>query len=281
LLVIYVVKWLPTCCTTVNEALDTSRMYLMRGEHMTESELSKAIEPTKSTVDQLKQRLLNDNSLAFLDDIASDKTSDRLKAQSTWWQTLDKDKTPAPAVINDDRASLEAKGWMITQPSNYDFCISRDSASGNVREKDCYDSDTKVRNNQSFIRSNNPEDLETNNSAQVVSLGFQDDGKTPTVLEISSGGFDSQFVAHFGDNSQLTRAEEYGTKHNFANYSFREDGSLSEAITRRRQDSKELSDVLFDSKGEQRSDYNPLYLYNKISRPIANAVHVLEWKLGY
>lgn len=233
-----------------------------------------------SAKEQMMEQMSSSTSRAFLDDVKPAMTQTKLEAESRWWMGLSKENN-APASLRSaaQAKALEQDGWKITENDGYRY-ITRDSADGKLRESDTYEKRSGIRLNQVLQRSDGKEAMDSNKFGQTIDAIFQNDGRSPLQVSIISGEYNThnrdEFVARFNPNGTLVRAEERGMQRDTNYYSFRSDGSLYEALTRSQKDSSVVKDQLFNSKGEPRSDYNPLYLYEKASRPIVNIYRGLQ-----
>jgi hypothetical protein len=231
-------------------------------------------ESKSNTKEQMMGELVKDSSRAFLDDLKPAMTQTKLEAESQWWQGLGKDnRAPATLGSAQEVKALADKGWKVEENQGYRY-ISRESADGKMREADTYEKASGMRLNQTFYRFDNKDAMASNKFSQVVDAIFRDDGKSPLQVEIRSGDYENrnrtEFTARFNENGKLARAEERGMNRDSNYYSFRQDGSLYEALTRSYRNSSVTNDQLFNSAGQPRSDYNPLYLYEKMRRPVDN-----------
>jgi hypothetical protein len=238
------------------------------------TERSELNENKGNTREHMIEQMVNDTSRAFLDDVKPAGMQTKVEAESRWWMGLGKEnQAPARLGSAQEAKTLAQTGWQVTENQGYRY-ITRDSADGKLRESDTYEKQSGIRLGQAFYRFDNKEALANNKFSQTVDAIFMNDGRSPLQVSISSGDYktnnSTEFVARFNPNGTLARAEERGMQRDSTYYAFREDGSLYEALTRSRKDSSVVNDQLFNSKGQPRSDYNPLYLYEMMRRPVDN-----------
>lgn len=219
------------------------------------------------TKEDMLQRLSADSSRAFLDDIKPELTQAKVQAQSEWWQNLNKDNQ-APAVLHmSELPELQRQGWEL-KPDQYYNKLSRQLKDG-TKEEDTYDNRSGERLNTRFARNSEKDAEESGKKAQIIDVMYRD-GKNVLGVSVKSGYFESEFRASFNEQGKLTSAYEWGKDKDSMTYSFRQDGSLYEALRRSRTNSEVVNDQIFNKSGQPTSDYNPLYLYEKAKRPIQN-----------
>lgn len=217
--------------------------------------------------ESMMAELFQDSSRAFINDLNPNNAQQRVEANANWWRGLT--KQDAPATLHSlDIEGLEKKGYKVSEDQYYKR-ISRDSADGKLHEDNIYSKDSKQRLSTTFLRYENKEDLKTGNY-QSVDLSYGNDGVSASYLRVKSGNYLGEFNARFNKDGTLQSARQWGRDIDSTEYSFREDGSLYQQLTRSNKDSAVLNDQLFDSAGKPRSDYNPLYLYEKLKRPVEN-----------
>ena len=226
----------------------------------------------KATVSRadMEKQLVEDTSNAFLSESRPENIPAKLEAEANWWKSLKTGDGAAPASIQSpyDLKNAQDQGWNYTY-NQYYSTLSRTSADGKMRETHGYDNATGNRLDTQFFRADSKEALDANQYKQVVDVGYRKDG-TQFNVKVKSGNWDSNFEARFAPDGKMISAREDGSKKDVTEYSFREDGSLYEAVTRSNKDSSVVNDQLFDTKGKPRSDYSPLYLYEKLKRPVEN-----------
>ena len=221
-----------------------------------------------SRKDQMAAELLADTSRAFLDDVKATDIPAKLDAQATWWKGISKDS--APATFDSSQVKdLEKKGWTHSENKFYDE-LSRVSENGKLKEVETYDKRNGERLSSYISRYDSKEAMEKSGPAQTISISYADGGKNPAHVTVRSGNYSSEFDAKFNKDGTLADAREWGRDKNSTQYTFRSDGSLYEALTRSKTDSSVVNDQLFDKAGAPRSDYNPLYMYEKMKRPVEN-----------
>lgn len=214
---------------------------------------------------EMMQRLTADSSRAFLDDIKTEMLPTKLQAQTEWWKTL-KDETAPASIAGKDPQEFKSNGWNLIEDQYYNK-LTKYLKDGSY-EVDTYENNSGQRVGTTIQRYTK-ESREKGDAAQTISLSYHD-GQNIYGATVISGNFNSEFRAYFNENGSVKSAYEYGQNHDFVDYSFRDDGSLYEAVTRSKQTSDVINDQLFDRAGALRSDYNPLYLYEKIHRPLHN-----------
>lgn len=218
------------------------------------------------TKEDMMQALSSDTSKAFLEDVRPEQVATKLQAQSEWWQNIDKDKAPSHLNMS-DLPELKKQGWTVTEDQYYNR-ISRQLKDG-TREVDIYQNRTGEKLNTVYSRYATEEAQKNDNRDQSVEISFRD-GVKPFSINVRSGNYESEFRAYFNENGGIASANEFGKNKDSVRYSFREDGSLYEALTLSRRNSDVINDQLFNKAGQPRSDYNPLYLYERAARPVEN-----------
>ncbi len=223
----------------------------------------------KSGKEKMMTELLNDSSRAFLEDIKPSQTQEKVEAQANWWHSLSKDSSSPVNLNSADLKTLEKDGWKITDNKYYSY-LSKQSADGKMTEESIYAKSNGERLSQNFLRYDDRAALEAHKYKQSISICFMDGGVSPYSVRVNSSDYSSQFEARFNKNGTLKDAKEWGQEKDSTNYTFRSDGSLYEALRRSNRDSSVANDQLFDKTGKPRSDYNPLYLYEMMKRPVEN-----------
>ncbi|MBX9724609.1 MAG: hypothetical protein K2X81_24605, partial [Candidatus Obscuribacterales bacterium] len=227
-------------------------------------------EGSNSVKGKLVDQLVHDNSRAFLDESRPAMAQTKVEAEASVWKAMGDRDNKAPSKLNspEDLKSLQDKGWKVEKNDNYTY-LTHDSADGKLKELDVYKNQGGVRLSQEFLSADSKEAM-ASSKYKRVDVGFKDDGSSPTYLNIKTADYGSTFEARFNKEGKLAEASESGRDKDHTSYSFREDGSLYEALTRSKKDSSVLNDQLFNSKGEPLSDFNPLYLYERAKRPVEN-----------
>lgn len=217
--------------------------------------------------EEMIQRLSADSSRAFLDDVKPDMTQTKVQAQAEWWQSLNKEN-PAPAHLDINQLpELQKNGWQFKPDANYNK-LSRDLKDGS-HEEDTYDNRTGKRLNTVIARYEDKQAHEPGKAVQFIDVYYRD-GQNLQGVSIRSGYFNNEFRATYNEQGKLASAYEWGKNKDSVSYSFREDGSLYEALKRSRATSDVINDQIFDRAGKPVSDYNPLYLYEKAKRPVVD-----------
>lgn len=217
--------------------------------------------------DEMMQRLSADTSRAFLEDIKVDLTQTKIQAQAEWWQALNKD-FPAPTFLNEKNLDdLQKQGWQF-KPDQYYNKLFRQLKDGS-HEENTYDNRTGERVNTVISRYADKDAREAGKASQFIDIYYRD-GKQIGGVTVRSGFYESEFRATFDKDGKLENAYEFGRNKDSVNYTFRDNGTLYEALKRSKSTSEVVNDQIFDKSGQPVSDYNPLYLYEKIKRPIEN-----------
>lgn len=219
--------------------------------------------------EEMMNELLNDSSKAFLEDIKPAMTQTKVEAEANWWRGLSKDSSAPLNLKSADMKALEKDGWKVESNEHYSY-LSKQSADGKLREEDIYSNANGERLSTSFLRYEDKAAMDARKHKQSISVGYMRDGVTPYNVTVNSNNFASQFEARFNKDGTLRDAKEWGSEKDSTSYTFRSDGTLYEALKRSNRDSSVVNDQLFDKKGAPRSDYNPLYLYEKVKRPVEN-----------
>ncbi len=227
-------------------------------------------EGNNSVKGKMVEQLVHDNSKAFLEESRPAMAQTKVEAEASVWKAMGDKDNQAPAKLNstEDVKSLQNKGWKVEKNDYYTY-VTHDSADGKLKELDVYQNQGGVRLSQEFLSADSREAMAASKYKRV-GIGFKDDGSSPSYLNVKTADYESVFEAKFNKDGKLAEASETGRDKDHTSYTFREDGTLYEALTRSKKDSSVVNDQLFNSKGEPLSDFNPLYLYEKAKRPVEN-----------